>query len=124
MLPTSSHITLLQNIANQAMPETATITVVTLVDDGRGGQTETTQDLDPVSCRIDPMPSESPMLKTYADRLGTRTPYQMVCPVGTSIEAGNRVVITGDPLTYEVLGTFPGHSNQIHMVCLIVAVDP
>jgi hypothetical protein len=97
---TSDEITAMQAAADLALPETGAIYRATLSSDSMGGFTESWVLQSSPACRVD-APSGA-ILAEYAERIAGRQAMVINCPASTSVQAADRVIVSG--VTYEVLG--------------------
>ena len=102
---TATELTDMQAVAEEALPDTATIQRKTRTADSIGGATVVWATLATVACRI-ASAGGSPQERLAAERLSPRSVYRITLPAATDIKAADRIVI--DSSTYEVLGALVG----------------
>jgi len=102
-----------------AMQESCTVTSGSVVDDGLGGFSTTFVTSGSCVCRLG-VSGLQPQEKLMAEKLNVVLPYVVTVPVGTAIEEGERLIISGR--TYEVKAVLQGGlwETALRVMCAVV----
>lgn len=97
MLSTTD-LTSMRAVAEQALPGTAVINSGTLTSDGGGGYSEAFTASGTVACRVAPVTGSE---RELGDRIAADAEYVITLPAETSVETDDRIVTGG--VTYNVV---------------------
>jgi head-tail adaptor len=118
---TAAELTAMQATQNLAMPGTAVIQRATLSANGMGGFTETWAAIGTAIARLYPVPSRAISEMVSGEQVISFTRWAVTMPVGTSILAKDRLLISGR--TFEVGEVNNSESWQTAVRCEVTAYN-
>lgn len=107
---TSDQLDAMRETLEASLPETARIMRLSLVANGKGGQTEESDEVEEVAARLEPL-NERREESTFGGRLGSVVAWIITLPYGTEIQQADQLVINGR--TFEVTGVKGGRTYEI-----------
>jgi hypothetical protein len=114
MTLTAGELTWMRDIADDHMPDTATILRGTATQNAIGEATTAWGTVDAsVDCRLDP-PGRQTDIRDVGGQIQTVAQWRVSMPQGTDLQAGDHVVSGGD--TYEVIQSWADQSWDIQVV--------
>lgn len=116
----ASELTAMRNTLAESLPDSGTISRLSLTSDGMGGGTPTWANVGTASCRVAPWGQKSPDEAIIAERVGAVAYWSITFGQGTDVTAKDRIA-TGDH-TYEVIGARAPHSWELSRRCMCVEV--
>lgn len=115
----ATEIAAMQDTAEDAMPDTATVSRKTLTSDGQGGFTAAWATASTVDCRIEAAGRLTPQERLVAERVAPRKVYRVTVPHDADVIPADRLVIGG--ATYEVQAPLVVGSWALSQKVIVVA---
>ena len=109
---TAAEITAMQSTVNSALPDSATISRVTLTTTSLGGSSEGWATVATVACRVSPLVVSSAVERAAADVEMAVSPWVITLPANTDIRITDRVVVGAR--TFEVVSLQVRRSWELH----------
>lgn len=108
---TATEITEMQSTVNLSLPDSATISRVTLTTTSLGGSSEVWATVATVACRVSPTTVSSVERETASVEMAV-SPWTITLPANTDIRVTDRVVSAGR--TFEVVAVQVRRSWELH----------